>query len=82
MIQALLDIGSLWLAIVAVAALGGRRVLLPARREADVLRRADGRGSAAGSAARAMRLVLALNGLAVLALGLVPGRAARALRRG
>ena len=58
-----------------------RRVLLPARREADVFRRA-GRTARRCRAAASMRFVLSVNGLAVLVLGLFPGVAAGALRAG
>ncbi len=48
---------------------GDRRVLLPARGEADVLRGA-GRAAGAGIGPPALRPVLALNALAVLVLGI------------
>ena len=54
------------------AAVAGRRVLLPARRQGDVLRRA-GRRRSRSSARGDVRIVLSLNGAAVLLFGILPG---------
>ena len=51
-------------------AVAARRVLLPARGQGDVLRRAGRRASAAGTRRRAL---LSMNGAAVLLLGILPG---------
>ena len=52
-------------------AVAGRRVLLPAHRQADVLRRAEGR-RAARRAAPAAASLLSANGLALLLFGILP----------
>ena len=69
-IGAVLDVGLAWLAAVAVvlSVVGG--VLLPARRQADVLRRADRQSRDRGGGT--LRAVLSANGVAVLALGVFP----------
>ena len=77
-IQAVLDIGHDVACGRGGAVLGDRRVLLPAHREAHVLRRAERAAALQGSGA--LRSVLSINGLAVLLLGVFPGCCWRSAR--
>ncbi len=71
MIQSVLEIGSLWLAIVAVAlSVVGAYYYL---RVVKLMYFDEPTEKAALQAGGATRFVLSLNGLAVLALGLYPG---------
>ena len=70
-IEAAVNAQFTWLAVVAVLTSADRRVLLPAHREADVLRRAGGSRAPSRRLATA-RALLSVNGLALLVLGILP----------
>jgi NADH-quinone oxidoreductase subunit N len=69
-LRAAIEGGMLWLAIVGVVLRGDRCVLLPARDQGDVFRRARRRTGARAAQDRTLRVVFGVNALALLAFGL------------